>query len=315
MNFQPKKRKYRLSFRNKTFQSSYILPIDKRLRQLQNSQLFKNGLPASVLRSEKENLIEKQQASDRSPKVASFFGGGPAPLICDFPFGTFEQEGARFTYRVSTIQVVNKDSTFEKRFDNHQKISQESALHEKKTPLLLTPLSFVFKSLFPKYKIGKSGAEAMNRSPKDTPPSPRNGSSPELTSPTPLEDLRPASLLSNQLLPRMQTLDKVRFGNSGIFFCHSGTVSAKFLETTRLAVARKLKKAGRFWIRICADTPVTARSAETRMGRGKGAISHYEGKIRPGQMFLEFSGISKEMVKSIFQELAKKTPITIKLVA
>nr|AOC61506.1 ribosomal protein L16 [Rhexinema sarcinoideum] len=109
-------------------------------------------------------------------------------------------------------------------------------------------------------------------------------------------------------------LDKVRFGTCGFYFCSSGTVSAKFLETIRLEIARKLKKTGRFWIRVCADSPVTARSAETRMGRGKGAISHYEAKVRPGQMFLEFSGISLETIKLIFKKLSKKTPVPVKMV-
>lgn len=109
-------------------------------------------------------------------------------------------------------------------------------------------------------------------------------------------------------------LDKVRFGTCGFYFCSSGTVSAKFLETIRLEIARKLKKSGRFWIRICADSPVTARSAETRMGRGKGAISYYEAKVRPGQMFLEFSGISLETIKLIFKKLSKKTPVPVKMV-
>lgn len=294
MNLQPKKRKYRLSFRNKTSQYLSMLPTDKRLRKLQDSQYFKKGTPALILTEEKDNLIVNQQVSEKSANITSFFLGG-----------------APFTYRVSKIQVVNKNLTFEfdaltseKKSDNHQKVNRETvASSENKTflqllqvpsqPIPLNLQTFNSKSLLPKYKIRTIWAKSGD---------------------LPSSDLEP--LLASQLSrPRMNaTLDKIRFGTSGIYFCHSGTVSAKFLETTRLAVARKLKKAGRFWIRICADTPVTARSAETRMGRGKGAISHYEGKIRPGQMFLEFSGISKEMVGSIFQELAKKTPITIKLV-
>nr|AOC61547.1 ribosomal protein L16 [Gloeotilopsis planctonica] len=113
--------------------------------------------------------------------------------------------------------------------------------------------------------------------------------------------------------PSLAALDKVRFGTCGFYFCASGTVSAKFLETARLGIARKLKKSGRFWIRICADTPVTARSAETRMGRGKGAFSHYEAKVTPGQIFLEFSGVPLETIKLIFTELSKKTPVPIKI--
>lgn len=110
------------------------------------------------------------------------------------------------------------------------------------------------------------------------------------------------------------SVDKVRFGSYGIFFSSFGTISTKFIETIRLIIAKKLKKTGRFWIRVTPDTPVTARSAETRMGRGKGAISHYEAKIRPGQIFLEFSGVQEKNVRQIYSELAKKTAIPIKLV-
>lgn len=109
------------------------------------------------------------------------------------------------------------------------------------------------------------------------------------------------------------SLDKVRYGSYGIFFSNYGSLSTKYIETVRLLIAKKLKKMGRFWIRVSPDTPVTARSAETRMGRGKGAISHYEAKIRPGQMFLEFSGVQEENVRQIYRELTKKTAIPIKL--
>lgn len=117
----------------------------------------------------------------------------------------------------------------------------------------------------------------------------------------------------NQAQHTSAAIDKVRFGSCGFYFCSSGTISAKFIETIRLIVARKLKKTGRFWIRVCPDTPVTARSAETRMGRGKGAISHYEAKVRSGQMFMEFSGVPEESIRQIYQQVRKKTAIPINL--
>lgn len=114
---------------------------------------------------------------------------------------------------------------------------------------------------------------------------------------------------NNYYLP---CVERLPFGHYGIFFCNSGTISKKFLETTRLSIAKRLKKVGRFWIRICADTPVTARSAETRMGRGKGSIEYYEARIRPGQTFLEFNGVPKATVDLIYRDLLKKTPIPIR---
>jgi hypothetical protein len=78
------------------------------------------------------------------------------------------------------------------------------------------------------------------------------------------------SNFSQQTPPKLyDPLSKLRFGTYGIDFVKHGTISAKFIDSVRLNIARKLKKTARFWIRLCADTPVTARSAETRMGRGK----------------------------------------------
>lgn len=111
-------------------------------------------------------------------------------------------------------------------------------------------------------------------------------------------------------------MDKVIFGTCGFYFSGSGTISSKYIETARLAVSRKLKKSGRFWVRVVADSPVSARAAETRMGRGKGSVSYYEAKVRPGQMFMEFSGVQVELLEKIFKELTQKTSqkIQIKLI-
>lgn len=106
---------------------------------------------------------------------------------------------------------------------------------------------------------------------------------------------------------------KLRFGGSGIYFLQHGTICSKFIDSVKLTIARKLKKTARFWIRLCADTPVTERSAESRMGRGKGAISYWESKVKPGQTFLEFSG-DHRIFYQIFKDLQKKTPIPIQFI-
>nr|YP_010733802.1 ribosomal protein L16 [Gayralia brasiliensis]YP_010733831.1 ribosomal protein L16 [Monostroma nitidum]WEG93073.1 ribosomal protein L16 [Gayralia brasiliensis]WEG93102.1 ribosomal protein L16 [Monostroma nitidum] len=125
----------------------------------------------------------------------------------------------------------------------------------------------------------------------------------------------PSLFLTNtEFSEKSSGIDKIRFGDRGFYFCSWGTITAKFIETTRLLIARKLKKAGRFWIRICPDTPVTQGPAETRMGRGKGGITHYEAKIRPGQIFIEFSGVPQANISEIYKQLCKKTPIKMKYI-
>lgn len=104
------------------------------------------------------------------------------------------------------------------------------------------------------------------------------------------------------------------FGQYGICFEQNGTLSAQFIETVRLICARKLKKKGRCWLRICCQTPVTARPAETRMGKGKGAISFWQAKVVTGQLFFEFSGLSQSTIIEIFKSLIKKSPLKLKLI-
>lgn len=104
------------------------------------------------------------------------------------------------------------------------------------------------------------------------------------------------------------------FGQYGICFEQNGTLSAKFIETVRLICARKLKKKGRCWLRICCQTAVTARPAETRMGKGKGTISFWQAKVYTGQMFFEFSGLSQSTLNEIFNKFCKKSPLKLKLI-
>lgn len=104
------------------------------------------------------------------------------------------------------------------------------------------------------------------------------------------------------------------FGQYGICFEQHGTLSAKFIETVRLIIARRLRKKGRCWLRLCCDTPVTARPAETRMGKGKGSISFWQAKVYAGQMFFEFSALSQNTVTDIFVQLCKKSPLKLKLI-
>nr|QHD45013.1 ribosomal protein L16 [Bryopsis plumosa] len=105
------------------------------------------------------------------------------------------------------------------------------------------------------------------------------------------------------------------FGLYGICTVEYATISAAYIETLKLDIAKILKKKGRVWTRVCCDSPVSARPAETRMGKGKGAISHWVAKVRPGQLIFEFSGITKTQVNDIFQKLCKKTSIGLSIIS
>jgi large subunit ribosomal protein L16 len=107
---------------------------------------------------------------------------------------------------------------------------------------------------------------------------------------------------------------KLLFGRYGICFKQYSIISSKCVETAKLDIAKNLRKKGRFWIRICCDTPISARPAETRMGKGKGSISYWAAKVTPGQLFFEFSGVSLVQLKEIYQTLSKKSAISLKMV-
>jgi large subunit ribosomal protein L16 len=104
------------------------------------------------------------------------------------------------------------------------------------------------------------------------------------------------------------------YGHYGICFKQYSIISSKCAETALLDIAKILRKKGRFWIRICCDTPISARPAETRMGKGKGSISYWAAKVNPGQLFFEFSRISLVQLKEIYQKLCKKSAVSLKLV-
>ena len=108
---------------------------------------------------------------------------------------------------------------------------------------------------------------------------------------------------------------KLLFGLYGICAVQYATISAAYIETIKLDIAKILKKKGRVWTRICCDCPVSARPAETRMGKGKGSISHWVAKVRPGQLLFEFSGITKSQLNDIFQKLCKKSSIGLSIVS
>jgi len=104
------------------------------------------------------------------------------------------------------------------------------------------------------------------------------------------------------------------FGKYGFAFQNHGKLRSKLIETLRLDIAKMLKKKAKVWLRLCCDTPVTARPIETRMGKGKGAISYYEAKVTPGMILFEFSGLTFDAAKAMHSTILKKSPFPLRLV-
>ena len=106
----------------------------------------------------------------------------------------------------------------------------------------------------------------------------------------------------------------VSFGSFGLKTVEAGWVTARQIESARIAIIRQIRKHGRMWIRIFPDKPVTARPAETRMGKGKGSLDHWVALVKPGRILFEIDGVSKEEAVQAFRDAGHKLPMKTKLV-
>ncbi len=102
---------------------------------------------------------------------------------------------------------------------------------------------------------------------------------------------------------------KVTFGEYGLQALEPSWVTARQIEAARRAIVRHVRRRGKYWIRIFPDKPVTAKPAETRMGKGKGAVDHWVAVVKPGRIMFELSGVSEEMAREAMRLAAYKLPI------
>ncbi len=106
----------------------------------------------------------------------------------------------------------------------------------------------------------------------------------------------------------------VQFGEFGLQALEPAWITQRQIEAARRAIVRYIKRRGRVWIRIFPDKPVTAKPAETRMGKGKGAVDHYVAVVRPGRVMFEMGGIDEETARMALRLAAFKMPIKTKFV-
>ena len=101
----------------------------------------------------------------------------------------------------------------------------------------------------------------------------------------------------------------VAFGDFGLQALEPAWVTARQIEAARRAIVRFVRRRGKYWIRIFPDKPVTAKPAETRMGKGKGAVDHYVAVVKPGRVMFELSGVTEEAAREAMRLAAHKLPI------
>ncbi|MCA1761555.1 MAG: 50S ribosomal protein L16 [Cryomorphaceae bacterium] len=104
------------------------------------------------------------------------------------------------------------------------------------------------------------------------------------------------------------------FGSFGIKSLDEAFITSRQIEAARIAVTRYMKREGKVWIRIFPDKPITSKPAEVRMGKGKGAPSHWVAVIRPGRMLFECDGVPVEVAKEAMRLAAQKLPVKTKFI-
>ena len=107
----------------------------------------------------------------------------------------------------------------------------------------------------------------------------------------------------------------LNFGEFGLKAVEPERVTARQIEAARRAMTRHMKRAGRVWIRIFPDVPVSKKPAEVRMGSGKGAPEFWVAKVKPGRILFELDGVPGHLAKTAFERAAEKLPIKTKVVA
>ncbi len=95
--------------------------------------------------------------------------------------------------------------------------------------------------------------------------------------------------------------DKIAFGDYGLQALECGWVSARQIESARIAITRGVKRGGKIWIRVFPDKPVTKKPLETRMGKGKGAPEAWVAVVKPGRVLFELEGVSAQVAEHAMQ--------------
>ncbi len=106
----------------------------------------------------------------------------------------------------------------------------------------------------------------------------------------------------------------LNFGAYGLKAMQPGRITARQIEAARRAMTRHMKRAGRVWIRIFPDVPVSKKPTEVRMGKGKGSPEFWVARVKPGRIMFEIDGVSPTIAKEAFDRAAAKLPIGTRVV-
>lgn len=106
----------------------------------------------------------------------------------------------------------------------------------------------------------------------------------------------------------------LNFGAFGLKALSPERVTSRQIEAARRAMTRHMKRAGRVWIRIFPDVPVSKKPAEVRMGKGKGSPEFWACKVKPGRIMFEIDGVPQETARRAMELAAAKLPVRTRFV-
>ncbi len=109
--------------------------------------------------------------------------------------------------------------------------------------------------------------------------------------------------------------NSLSFGDYGLKAIGRGRITAQQIEAARIAITRYVKRRGKIWIRIFPDKPITSKPAETRMGKGKGAVDSWVAVVKPGRMLYEMEGVDEVSARAALRLGQYKLPVPTKIVA
>ena len=107
---------------------------------------------------------------------------------------------------------------------------------------------------------------------------------------------------------------QLNFGSYGLKAVTPERVTARQIEAARRAITRHLRRAGRVWIRVFPDVPVSSKPAEVRMGKGKGSPEYWVARVKPGRIMFEIDGVPWDLAREAFLLAAAKLPLDTRIV-
>lgn len=107
---------------------------------------------------------------------------------------------------------------------------------------------------------------------------------------------------------------ELNFGSFGLKSTQAGRITARQIEAARRAINRHFRRAGKLWIRLFPDVPVSAKPAEVRMGKGKGSPEYWMCRVKPGRVMFEVDGVPEELAREAFERAAAKLSVKTRFV-